>query len=61
MGTGKRQVDNMLEQPLYYKMIAEAVISNADGILDAIDRYLPKADLPRRKRPSRQSILYRRM
>ncbi len=34
----------MLEQPLYYKMIAEAVISNADGILDAIDRYLAKAD-----------------
>lgn len=34
----------MLEQPLYYKMIAEAVISNADGILGAIDRYLAKAD-----------------
>ena len=34
----------MLEQPLYYKMIAEAVISNADSILDAIDRYLAKAE-----------------
>lgn len=34
----------MLEQPLYYKMIADAVISNADGILGAIDRYLAKAD-----------------
>ncbi len=34
----------MLEQPLYYRMIAEAVISNGDGILDAIDRYLAKAD-----------------
>lgn len=34
----------MLEQPLYYKMIAEAVISNADGILGAIDKYLAKAD-----------------
>ena len=44
MGTEKRRVGNMLEQPLYYKMIAEAVISNADSILDAIDRYLAKAE-----------------
>lgn len=34
----------MLEQPLCYQMIAKAIISNADGILDAIDRYLAKAD-----------------
>nr|WP_300663114.1 phage minor head protein [uncultured Acetatifactor sp.] len=32
------------EQALCYQMIAKAIISNADGILDAIDRYLAKAD-----------------
>lgn len=34
----------MREQALCYQMIAKAIISNADGILDAIDRYLAKAD-----------------
>ena len=34
----------MLEQPLYYQMIAKAILSNADGILDVIDKYLAKAD-----------------
>ena len=34
----------MLNQPLYYQMIAKAVISNTEGILNAIDRYLAKAD-----------------
>ncbi len=34
----------MLDQLLYYQMIAKAVISNADGIINAIDRYFAKAD-----------------
>lgn len=34
----------MLEQPKYYRILAKAVISNADGIIDAIDQYLAKAD-----------------
>lgn len=34
----------MQEQPKYYKMIAKAVISNADRITSAIDRYIAKAD-----------------
>lgn len=34
----------MPEQSKYYRMIAEAVISNADNIIDAIDQYLAKAD-----------------
>lgn len=34
----------MPEQSKYYQMIAKAVISNADGIITAIDQYLAKAD-----------------
>ena len=34
----------MLGQPLYYQMIAKALISDAYGILDVIDQYLAKAD-----------------
>lgn len=34
----------MLEQQPYYKMVARAVISNADGIARAIDGYIAKAD-----------------
>lgn len=34
----------MLEQSKYYRILAKAVISNADGIIDAIDQYLAKAD-----------------
>lgn len=34
----------MLEQQPYYKMVARAVISNADGIVRAIDGYIAKAD-----------------
>lgn len=34
----------MLGNSKYYEMLAGALISNADGICDAIDRYLAKAD-----------------
>jgi hypothetical protein len=34
----------MLEQTKFHKMLAGAVISNADGICSAIERYLSKAD-----------------
>lgn len=34
----------MSEQLKYYQAIAKALISNADGIIDAIDGYLAKAD-----------------
>lgn len=34
----------MQEQQPYYKMVARAVISNADGIVRAIDGYIAKAD-----------------
>lgn len=37
-------MSDMLEQPKYYRILAKAVISNADGIIDAIDQYLAKAD-----------------
>ncbi|MCD8150589.1 MAG: phage head morphogenesis protein [Clostridiales bacterium] len=33
-----------MRQPMYYQMLAKAIISNADGIGDAIDQYLAKAD-----------------
>ncbi len=34
----------MSEQSKYYQMLAKAVMSNADGIIAAIDQYLAKAD-----------------
>ena len=34
----------MQGQPLYYKMVAKAVISNADRIISAIDGFIAKAD-----------------
>lgn len=34
----------MQEQPLYYKMIAKAVIAKKDRIINAIDLYIAKAD-----------------
>ena len=34
----------MQEQPLYYKMVAKAVIARADRIISAIDGYIAKAD-----------------
>lgn len=34
----------MPEPSKYYQMIAKAILSNADGIIDAIDQYLAKAD-----------------
>ena len=34
----------MQGQPLYYKMVAKAVISKADRIISAIDGYIAKAD-----------------
>ncbi len=34
----------MQEQPKYYELLAKALISNADGICDAIDKYIAKAD-----------------
>ncbi len=34
----------MLRQLKYYQAIAKALISNADGIIEAIDQYLAKAD-----------------
>lgn len=37
-------MSDMPEQSKYYQMIAKAVISNADGIITAIDQYLAKAD-----------------
>ena len=33
-----------MQQPRYYHMIAKAVISNAKGIISAIDCYIAKAD-----------------
>lgn len=37
-------MSDMPEQLKYYQEIAKALISNADGIIDAIDGYLAKAD-----------------
>ncbi|MEZ3491567.1 MAG: hypothetical protein K1W38_04490 [Lachnospiraceae bacterium] len=34
----------MQGQPLYYKMVAKAVVSNADRIISAIDGFIAKAD-----------------
>ena len=34
----------MSEQSKYYQMLAKAVVSNADGIIAALDQYLAKAD-----------------
>lgn len=44
MSTGRKRVNDMQKNSEYYELLAGALISNADGICDAIDRYIAKAD-----------------